>query len=69
MGDVLSLDGSGDATNESRRQKGIGIVNQITGMVGGLSLGHYFFKISFLLRESMLLRSGGSSTGAVVAPV
>ena len=55
LGDILSSNGSIDATIESRRQKEIGIVNQITGMVSGLSLGHYFFQISFLLRESMLL--------------
>ena len=55
LGDVLSSNGTIDATIESRRQKGIGLCSQISGMVDGLSLGHYYFKISFLLREAMLL--------------
>ena len=55
LGDILCSDGSIDATIESRRQKGIGIVNQITGMVNGLSLGHHFYRISFIMRETMLL--------------
>ena len=55
LGDVLSSNGTIDATIESRRQKGIGLCSQISGIVDGLSLGHYYFKISFLLREAMLL--------------
>ena len=55
LGDILSATGSVDATIEKRRQKGIGICSQISGMINGLSLGHYYFKIAFLLRETMLL--------------
>ena len=55
LGDILSVSGSIDATIESRRQKGIGICSQIFGMVNGLSLGHYFYKIAFKFREAMLL--------------
>ena len=55
LGDILSSSGSIDATIESRRQKGIGLCSQIAGMVDGLSLRHYYFKISFLMREAMLL--------------
>ena len=55
LGDILSTSGSMNATIESRRQKGVGICSQITGMVNGLSLGHYYFKISFLFRETMLV--------------
>ena len=55
LGDILSVSGSVDATIEKRRQKGIGICSQISGMINGLSLGHYYFKIAFLLRETMLL--------------
>ena len=43
LGDVLSSNGTIDATIESRRQKGIGLCSQITVMVEGLSLGHYYF--------------------------
>ena len=55
LGDTLSESGSIDATIEKRRQKGIGICSQISGMVNGLSLGHYYFRISFLFRETMLI--------------
>ena len=55
LGDILSSSGSMDATIESRRQKGVGLVSEITGMIDGLTLGHFYFKISFLLRESRLV--------------
>ena len=47
--------GSVDNTIEKRRQKGIGICSQITGIINGLSLGHYYFKIAFIFRETLLL--------------
>ena len=55
LGDILSVTGSVEATIEKRRQKGIGISSQISGMINGLSLGHYYFKIAFIFRETMLL--------------
>ena len=55
LGDILSVTGSVDATIERRRQKGIGICSQISGIINGLSLGQFYFKIAFLLRETMLL--------------
>ena len=55
LGDILSTSGSVNNTIEKRRQKGIGICSQITGMINGLSLGHYYFKIAFIFRETMLL--------------
>ena len=55
LGDILSTSGSIDATIEQRRQKGIGICSQVTGIVNGLSLGNYYFKIGFFLREVMLI--------------
>ena len=55
LGDILSTSGTLDATIENRRQKGVGVCSQIIGMVNGLSLGHYYFKISFLYRNTMLI--------------
>ena len=55
LGDILCTSGSIDATIENRRQKGIGICSQISGMVNGLSLGHYYFNIAFMFRDVMLL--------------
>ena len=55
LGDTLCTSGSMDATIESRRQKGVGICSQIMGIVDGLSLGHFYYKISFLFRDCKLL--------------
>ena len=55
LGDILSSSGSMDPTIENRRQKGVGLVSEISGMINGLSLGYHFFRISFLLRESRLV--------------
>ena len=50
LGDTLSSSGSLDATIEQRRQKGVGLCSQIVGIVDGLSLGHYYYKISFIFQ-------------------
>ena len=55
LGDILSTTGSLDSTIEQRRQKGIGLCSQIVGIVDGLSLGHFYYKISFMFRECKLL--------------
>ena len=55
LGDIISFDGSLDNTIEARRQKGVGLVTQITAMVDQLSLGHFYFKISFMLRNCMFI--------------
>ena len=54
LGDTLSSSGTLDATIEHRRQKGI-ICSQISGIVDGLSLGHFYYKISFIFRECKLI--------------
>ena len=51
LGDILSADGALDKTIENRRQKGVGICSQITGMMNSVSLGFFFFRISFTLRD------------------
>ena len=55
LGDILSTTASLDSTIEQRRQKGIGLCSQIIGIVDGLSLGHFYYKISFMFRECKLL--------------
>ena len=53
LGDRLSSDGTLDLTIEERRQKGVGLVTQITGMVNQLSFGNFYFKIAFMFRNCM----------------
>jgi hypothetical protein len=55
IGDVLSSDGTIDKNIETRRQKGIGVCSQVTGIMNSVSLGFFFFQISFNLRNAMLL--------------
>ena len=55
LGDILSSDGTLDATIEDRRQKGIGLVSKISGMVGNISLGIHFFRVALNLREAMMI--------------
>ena len=55
LGDILSSDGTIDATVEDRRQKGIGLVTKISGMVSNVSLGIHFFRIALSLREAMMI--------------
>ena len=55
MGDIISSDGTIDLKVENGRQKGVGICSQVSGIMNGVSLGFFFYKISYTLRESMLL--------------
>ena len=55
LGDIINHDGTIDKNIENRRQKGIGIFSQVTGMMINISLGIFFYKISFTLRDAMLI--------------
>ena len=57
LGDVISGDGSNKPNIESRVSKGRGLITQILCMVGKISLGKHYFKIAFLLRETIFLSS------------
>ena len=55
LGDILSSEGTIDLTIEDRRQKGIGLVTKVSGMINDVSLGIHYFRIAFGLCESMLI--------------
>lgn len=57
LGDVISGDGSNKLNIQSRVSKGLGKIAQIMSMVEKISLGRHYFKIAFLLRESIFLSS------------
>ena len=57
LGDVISGDGTNRLNIESRVSKGQGKIAQIMSMVDKISRGKHFFKIAFLLRESIFLSS------------
>ena len=57
VGDILNSEGSYNDTIEDRKNRAVGISNQIMTIVSSLSLGMYHFQICFLLREAMFLNS------------
>ena len=57
LGDVISGDGSNRLNIDSRISKGQGKIAQILSMIEKISLGKHFFKIAFLVRESIFLSS------------
>ena len=57
LGDVISSDGKNTRTINSRIGKGLGKMTEIMNILEKVSLGHNYFKIALLLRESMFLNS------------
>ena len=55
LGDILSSDGSNDATLKDRKGKAIGCLNNIISILDTISFGHHYFKILITLRESMFI--------------
>ena len=64
LGDIISADGTIDKMIENRRQKGVGLCSQISGMINNVSLGLFFFQIAFTFRDAMLVN--GMLTNAEV---
>ena len=54
LGDVITNNGSNDRNIESRRNQGIGAINQINSMLNLTSLGHFYFEIALVLRDAIL---------------
>ena len=57
LGDVLSSDGRNTKNINNRIGKGLGKISEIMNMLEKISLGHQYFKIALLLRESLFLNS------------
>ena len=57
LGDILTTDGKINQNIEERHNKGIGIVNTISGMLKEISFGQYYFEMAVLFRQSMLLNA------------
>ena len=55
LGDVISSDVSNTLNIRNRVSKGLGIITQILNMLEKVTLGHHYFKIAMLLRESLFL--------------
>ena len=57
LGDIIAADGSNSENIRNRVSKGNGIIAKIKAILGNVSLGESYFRIAFLLRESMFLSS------------
>ena len=64
LGDILNEEGKIDSTIEERRQKGIGIVNQICSILNILRF--HYLDIALTLREARLVN--GTLTNSEVWP-
>ena len=57
LGDVLSENGTIDATVLQRTQKATGIINQISSMLSSICLGSFHFDIAIVLREAKFINA------------
>ena len=55
LGDILTTDGRINQNIDARYNKGIGIVNTISGLLKEICFGQYYFETAVMLRQSMLL--------------
>ena len=55
LGDILSTDGKIEENLKERVAKGNGIVNQILGLLDGISFGEFYFEMALLFRNSLLI--------------
>ena len=57
LGDIVSVDGKTKKNILARRNKGIGIVNQIMTMLDGTCYGPHVFEVGLLFRKSFYINS------------
>ena len=55
LGDILANDGRIEENLKLRNSKGIGIKNQIIGLLREISFGEFFFEMAMLFRNSQLI--------------
>ena len=57
LGDIISADGRHDKNIQSRKNKGLGKINEIMKILQSLFLGKYHYEVALVLRSSLLLSS------------
>ena len=55
--DIISADGSHNKNVQARRNKGLGIINNIMQILQSMLFGQFYFEVSLVLRSSILLSS------------
>ena len=62
LGDVISSNGKNDKNILNKTNQGVGSVSQIFSMLSQVSLGHFYFEIALIMRDSMLVSKLVSSS-------
>ena len=57
LGDVISTDGKHTKNVMARKNKGLGVITQITQILDSVLFGKYCFEVAMVLRSSLLLSS------------
>ena len=57
LGDIVSADGSHTKNILARKNKGQGVINQITSILESVFFGKYHFEVALILRSSLMLSS------------
>ena len=57
LGDVISTDGKHAKNVMARKNKGLGVITQITQILDSVLFGKYYFEVAMVLRSSLLLSS------------
>ena len=57
LGDVISSDGKHTKNVQARKNKGLGVITQITQILDTVMFGKYYFEVVMVLRSSLLLSS------------
>ena len=55
LGDIIMRTGSNENNIEQRKITGLAAINQIMSMLNLTSLGHFYFEIALILRDTILI--------------
>ena len=55
LGDIICNSDNNDRNIDHRRNQGLAAVSEVTSMLDRVSLGHFHFEISLILRDSILI--------------
>ena len=57
LGDIISNDGKNSKNITARKNRGIGVTNQIMSILEEICFGNYYFQVAMILRNSLLISS------------
>ena len=59
LGDILTNDGKNSKNRAARKNRGIGVVNQIMTILEEICFGKYYFQAAMILRNSPFMQRPG----------